>query len=186
MVTNSIGNKLQITQNTAIRTATGCTTDTNTHHIHDKTHTLPIKEHLQLHASQIRQKSQHPTHSLHYTIIQQTTPRHKKQTTYNNTDYTTDIDTNPNTIDDDKIKTNMKHIQTTIVRTYLNNRQHNKVTSTIPLTVLYSETTLPRATRRTLAPFRTNKCPRLHTYLNKIDEDKHPSPQPHTCSTALT
>ena len=31
----------------------------------------------------------------------------KKQTTYNNTDYTTNIDTNTNTIDDAKIKTNM-------------------------------------------------------------------------------
>ena len=55
-------NKLQITQNTALRIATGCTTDTNTQHLHNETHILPIKEHLQLHASQIRQKSQHPTH----------------------------------------------------------------------------------------------------------------------------
>ena len=31
-------NKLQITQNTALRIATGCTTDTNTQHLHDKTH----------------------------------------------------------------------------------------------------------------------------------------------------
>ena len=53
-------NKHQITQNTALRIATGCTTDTNTH-LHDETQTLSIKEHLQLHASQIRQKSQHPT-----------------------------------------------------------------------------------------------------------------------------
>ena len=50
-------NKQQITQNTALRLATGCSTDT---------HILPIKEHLQLHASHIRQQSQHPTHPLHY------------------------------------------------------------------------------------------------------------------------
>ena len=37
----------------------------------------------------------------------------------------------------------MKHIQTTIVSTYLNNRQYNKVTNIIPLTVHHSETTLP-------------------------------------------
>ena len=80
-------NKLQITQNTALRKATECTTDTNTQHLHDETHNLPIREHLQLHTSQIRQKSQQPKHPLHYITTQQTTPRHNKQTTYNNTDY---------------------------------------------------------------------------------------------------
>ena len=44
-----------------------------------------------------------------------------------------------------------------------------------------------RATRRTLAQLGTNKCPHLRSYLNKIDEVKHPSPlcphfksEPHT------
>ena len=73
----------------------------------------------------------------------------------NNAEYTTDIDTNPNTIDDAKIMTNMKQIHTAISNTYLNNRQHNKVTNTISLTVHHSETTLSRTTRRTLAKRRT-------------------------------
>ena len=55
--------KLQIVQNTALRIATGCTHDTNTQHQHDETNVLPIHQHLQLHASQIRQKAQHT----HYT-----------------------------------------------------------------------------------------------------------------------
>ena len=183
MVTTSIRHKhQQTTDNTKHRIQNSnwvhnrhkhtTSTRRNTHSTH--------KVHLQLHASQIRQKSQHPTHPLHYI----TTPRRKKQTTYNNTDYTTDIDTNPNTIDTTKIKTNKKHIRTTIVSTYLNNRQHNKVTNTIPITVHHSETTLPRATRRTMAQLRTNKCLLLRSYLNKIDD---PSPlcplyktEPHT------
>ena len=77
----------------------------------------------------------------------------------------------------------MKHIHTTIVSTYLNNRQHNKVTKTIPLTVHHSETTLTLAARRTLAQLRTNKCPRLRSYLNKIEEVKHPSPLCPLCKT---
>ena len=44
-------NKLQVMQNTALRTATGCTQDTDIQHLHDETLTLPIHEHLQLHAS---------------------------------------------------------------------------------------------------------------------------------------
>ena len=42
--------------------ATGCKQDTNIQHLHDKTLTLPIHEHLQLHASQYKQKTQHPLH----------------------------------------------------------------------------------------------------------------------------
>ena len=43
-------NKLKVMQNAALRTATGCTQDTNIQHLHDETLTLPIREHLQLHA----------------------------------------------------------------------------------------------------------------------------------------
>ena len=174
MVTTSIRHKhQQTTDNTKHRTQNSNWVHNRHKHLHDETHTLPIKEHLQLHASQIRPKSQHPTHPLHYITI----PRRKKQTTYNNTDYTRDIDTN----DDVKITTNMKHIHTTIVRKYL-----NKVTNTIPPTVHHFETTLSRATHRTLAQLRTNNIP-YYTHTKKIDEDKHPSPlcplfrsEPHT------
>ena len=53
--------------------------NTNTHHLHDETNILPIHQHLQLHASQIRQKSQHPTHPLHKLTIHPHTPRLKKK-----------------------------------------------------------------------------------------------------------
>ena len=57
-------NKLQVIQNAALRTDTGCTQDTNIH-LHDKTLILPIHKHLQLHALQYKQKTQHPSHPLH-------------------------------------------------------------------------------------------------------------------------
>ena len=66
--------------------------------------------------------------------------RNKQHTTTHTTPQT--LTQTPNSIDYAKIKTNMKHIHTTIVSTYLNNRQHNKVTNTIPLTVHHSETKL--------------------------------------------
>ena len=65
-------NKLQVMQNAALRTATGCTQDTNIQHLHDETLTLPIHEHLQLHASQNKQKTQHPSHHIPYTNTQHT------------------------------------------------------------------------------------------------------------------
>ena len=58
-------NELQVMQNATLRTTTGCTQDTNILHLHDETLTLPIHEHLQLHASQYKQKTQHQSHPLH-------------------------------------------------------------------------------------------------------------------------
>ena len=71
-------NKLQVMQNAALRTATGCTQDTNIQHLHDETLTFPIHEHLQLHASQYKQKTQHPSHPLHIHTTYFNTPRLKK------------------------------------------------------------------------------------------------------------
>ena len=67
-------NKLQFMQNAALRTATGCTHDTNIQHLHDEALTLPIHEHLQLHASQYKQK--HTTHHIPYTNTQHTSTLH--------------------------------------------------------------------------------------------------------------
>ena len=55
-------NKLQVMQNAALRTATGCTQDTNIQHLYDETLTIPIHKYLQLHVSQYKHKTQHPLH----------------------------------------------------------------------------------------------------------------------------
>ena len=73
-----LSSKLQVMQNAALRTATGCTQDTNIQHLYDETLTLPIHEHLQLHASQYKQKTQHPSHPLHKHTTYFNTPRLKK------------------------------------------------------------------------------------------------------------
>ena len=62
--------KLKVMQNAALRTATGCTQDTHIQQLHDETLILPIHEHLQLHASQYKQK--HNIHHTPYTNIQHT------------------------------------------------------------------------------------------------------------------
>ena len=105
---NSI-NKLQVMQNAALRTATGCTQDTNIQHLHDETLTLPIHEHLQLHASQYKQNTTSitsPTQT--HNILQHT--KAKKKTIFNNGRYTTNIPTDPHTVTTTDIKTNMRHI----------------------------------------------------------------------------
>ena len=108
-------NKLQVMQNAASRTATGCTQETNIQHLHDKTLTLPIHEHLKLHASQYKQKTQHPSHPLHKHTTYFNTSRQKKHIIFNNGRYTTNIPTYPHTFTTTDIKTNMRHIHIIII-----------------------------------------------------------------------
>ena len=96
-------NKLQVMQNAAFRTATGCTQDTHIQHLHDETLTLPIHEHLQLYASQYKQKTQHPSHPLHKHTAYLNNPR-LKNTIFNNGRYTTNFPTDPHTVTTTDIK----------------------------------------------------------------------------------
>ena len=79
LISNTNLNKLQTVQNTALRIATGCTADTNTNHIHQETLILPLKNHCQLHASNLKQKSTSSTHPLHKLINQPPPKKTKKK-----------------------------------------------------------------------------------------------------------
>ena len=57
-------NKLQVMQIAALRTATGCTQDTNIQHLHDET--------------QYKQKTQHPSHPLQHNILTHNILQHSK------------------------------------------------------------------------------------------------------------
>ena len=100
----------------------------------------------------------------------------KNQTTFNN--YTTNIDTHPDTVTQQQISANSTQIHTSIVQTHLMQRNHNHAPKISP-----SELSLPRETRRTLAQLRTNKSPILISYLHKVDETHHPSPLCPLCKT---
>jgi hypothetical protein len=169
-------NKLQTIQNIALRTATGCTADSNTQHLHDETLVLPIKNHLQLQASQLRQKSQKPSHPLHNLLQQQNPKRQIKNSIFqaNNT-YIHTIATDPTTVTTENIKQNLKTIHTSIVQKYMTDRHPNKILNKEPPTINKSEESLSRKTRRILAQIRTNKSPLLFTYKHKIDPHTYPN-----------
>ena len=91
----------------------------------------------------------------------------KKQTIFNNTNYTTNVPLT--TIDPPPIEQNKKLIHTNIVSRYTSSLNPNKVLNTKAPKIHHTEQTLPGETRRTLAQLRTNKCPLLKSYLHKID-----------------
>ena len=84
--------------------------------------------------------------------------------------------TDPHTIPTTDIKTNMRHIHTSIVSRHLVTRGINKILRILPPHISSSEEILPRLTRRTLAQLRTNKSPFLKSYLHKVDAKTYPSP----------
>ena len=96
-------NKLQVMQNAAMITATGCIQNTNIQHLHDETLILPIHKHLQLHVSQYKQKILHPSHPSHKHTTYFNTPR-LKNIIFNNGHYITNIPTDPHTITTTDIK----------------------------------------------------------------------------------
>ena len=153
-------NKLQVMQNAALRTATGFTQDTNIQHLHEETLTLPIHERIQLHVSQYKQKTQHPSHPLHKHTTYLNTPRLNK-TLFLTTAATQQTFPQTPTVTTTDIKTNMRHIHTSIVSRHLATRGNNKILRTPPPHISSSEERHPRLTRRTLAHLRTNKSPFL-------------------------
>ena len=98
-----------------------------------------------------------------------------KNTIFNNGRYTTNIPTDPHTITTTYIKTNMRHIHTSIVSRHLATRGNNKILHTPPPHIISYEEILPHLTRCTLAQPRTNKSPFLKVYLHKVDAKTHPS-----------
>ena len=174
--------KLQSTQNKALRIATGCTLDTNIHHIHQETYTLPLEHHLRLHASNFKQKCYLPSHPLQPLLHQPSPPRTMKPTIFNcqNTTSNPPAPTPPTT---DNIQQNIKQIHTLIVNNYLQDQPLNKVLNDHPPAIDSSEQSLPRHTRTTLAQLRTNKSPFLLSYLHKINATKYISPLCPLCRT---
>ena len=119
-------NKLQTIQNSALRTITLCILDTNTHHLHTETKILRIDIHTKLHRSQLRQQA------LHQLTTQEPTARLKKQTIFHNNNYTTNIDTPPDTTTQDTMKNNAAQIHTQIVTNHMQTIPHNKILNRTP------------------------------------------------------
>ena len=121
LVSSTSINQLQVMQNAALRTATGCTQDTNIHHYarrnaHTSYIRAPTAPRLTI---QTRNTTSITALTQTYNILQ-----HSKanKTIFNNGRYTTNIPTEPHTITTTDITTNMRHIHTSFVSRYLATR----------------------------------------------------------------
>ena len=115
--------KLQTIQSTTLHNVTGCTRETNTQHLHDKTNFFPTGTHFKLHATKFKQLTQHK-HTLS-NDAHSDSPGNIKATIFHNNNYTNIIISDPD-ITPEKCKENVKHIHTTITSQYLSSK---KITS---------------------------------------------------------
>jgi len=175
----------QTTQNTALRMATGCTSDTNIQHLHAETKVLPLLNHLNLHASNFYLNTLLPNHPLHHLNFNNSDPRKMKDTIFANTEYHAGISsiTNTTNITNEVIKQYLKINHTKTVEDYLNSQTINELIGIKPPDINPSEKSLPRDIRRTLSQSRTNKSPFLYSYLNKINPQIYSSPNCPICKT---
>ena len=134
-----------------------------------ETNILPLKEHLRLHGSQLRQKVTDHNHPLHRLTEQPPPPRLMKKTIFNNNEYTINKETEARLTDND-VRQNLKTIHSIIVQTHLNNRPPNKLSNRPPSEIDKIEETLPHSTRRRLSQQRADKSSLLMTYLPTQDK----------------
>ena len=177
-------NKLQVMQNAALRTATGCTQDTNicmTKQSHSPyTSTYSSTPH--------NTNKKHNIYHIPYTNTQHTsTLLGSKPIIFNNGRYTTNIPTDPHTVTTTDIKTNMRHIHTSIVSRHLATRGNNKILRTPPPHTSSSEERLPASL---VAPLpssgQTNLPSSNHTYTKSTPKHIHHHYAPSVTSTHTT
>ena len=167
LVSSTSINKLQVMQNIALRPATGCTQDTNIQHLHDETR-APTAIRFTIQTKGTPSITFH-THSIHK-HQHSSTLQGSNPTIFNHGLYTTNISTDHHIVTVTDIKTNMRHMPTSIVSRHLATRANNKILCTPPPHISSSEEILPRLTRRTLAQ-EIN-----HSYLHKVDANSPVSP----------
>ena len=177
--------KLQTIQNTALRIATGCTSDSNSLHLHHETNVLPVKEHLNLHASQLKLKALQPHHPLHHLTNPPTPPRKMKTSIFHSHSNTIPPPLPlPPSITQPVLSAASKHIHTKLVSDYISSCPNNSITNAPTLQVDPSEQSLPRPRRRTLAQLRTGKSPFLRSYLHHINPTQYSSDECPLCNVA--
>ncbi|MEL7523123.1 MAG: hypothetical protein AAGJ80_16170, partial [Cyanobacteria bacterium J06553_1] len=166
--------KLQRVQNAALRCATGHTRDSNATHYHQETQVLPISTHMKLVTSQYRESSRHPQHPMHHALSEPEPERKMKRTAFD-TNYVTVVHGCEREGEEEKERRkNQKAIHTAIVQEHILNQPNNPLINAHPPDISTTEKQLPRATRRTLAQLRAQKCPMLQEYLHSIGAAEDP------------
>ena len=159
--------KLQTTQNTALRIATGCTKSTPIPHLHRETLVLPIKQHMRMRGTHIYTSTEDPTHPLHHL---RTAPARRPRADPPHTTpaqfYQTELDSLPPIPENTSLRT---HIHTVYTNRTLNTFPPNTLLGTTPPPLhTQREQHLPREDRVHLSRLRCGHHTAIPAYMHRI------------------
>ena len=155
--------KLQITQNTALRIATGCTQTTPTAHLHEETQVLPLTDHLDMRGTHAYTSTLDPHHPLHFMHTPPHTSRHIHNTPADH--YHSLYHGLPPCPPDTSLRS---HIHTHFTRRGVSGLEPNSILGSRPPRVDAAERSLSRGDRVHLARFRCGHHPALPAYMHRI------------------
>ena len=162
-------NRLQVSQNNALRTATGCHQMAHPDHLHQETLVLPIRKHNELLAKQFLLKCHNPEHVSHEKVIRP--PPHRairNDLRFYNEDVSLFV---PEIWDPESTRLALDALHQQAVQQAKLNFAPNAVLNEQPPPVHKSEETLPRETRATLAQLRSGYSNFLASYKARIAEN---------------
>jgi len=174
-------NKLQVTQNTALRITTGCTQTTPIHHLHRETQVLPLEQHMLMRETRIYPSTDCPTHPLHHL---RSAPARRQRARPPRTTvaklYQQELDSLPPTPDNTSLRT---HIRTVYTNRTLDTYPVNTILGTSPPHInTQAETHLPREDRVHLSRLRCGHHTAIPAYMYRIRQAPNPD-CPH-CNSA--
>ena len=173
--------KLQVTQNTALRIATGCTQTTPIPHLHRETQVLPLKQHMLMRGTHIYTSTDCPTHPLHH--LRSAPARSQRARPPRTTAaklYQQELDSLPPTPDNTSLRT---HIHTVYTNRTLETYPINTILGTSPPHInTQAETRLPREDRVHLSRLRCGHHTAIPAYMHRIGLAPNPD-CPH-CNSA--
>ncbi|KAL1445963.1 hypothetical protein WDU94_005493 [Cyamophila willieti] len=160
--------KLQVCQNTALRTTTGCHLMSGIDHLHTETAILPAKTHNEMLSGQYLLMCHSPQHPCYDLVRQEPPPRCIRHTVQSS--YLCNIQhlvTQP--LDTGQLKSSLQYIHTKTVNDAIARSNPNRVLGTHPPPVSLEERRLPRETRSKLAQLRSGFSKLLNSYESRID-----------------
>ena len=176
--------KLQTLQNQALRICTGSCKMSSQSHLFHEAKVLPVQDHLSLLCKQYLVSALRVSHPSHANVTTPPGERNKKQTLQSKflpavQPFLTDGILPPRTY-----KKTISQLHTSAVQDAILNSAPNPILGQIPPEIDPSELALPRHYRTTLSQLRSGHCPKLQSYLHKINAA--PSPNCPSCPNTPT
>ena len=161
--------ELQVAQNSALRTATGCHIMTDSDHLHTETKVMQVRPHCEMLSKQFLLATQKSGHPNRIDLSAPPPKRQMKKTLKSSFGKEIKDISYPDLAEND-YKANLKRIHTKTVKNVISNAEPNKVLKTRPPEVNKSEINLPRTTRSTLSQLRSGYSIYLNSYKARIDK----------------